>query len=96
MVSALVLGFVAVGVLTGFDAAGNASGTNKSRGIASSLAQDDQERMRGQEVRTLALAGTTSRTVKVGGVSYTVVRPPRSAPTPAPTGAPAAAPASTT
>lgn len=72
MASALVLAIVAVGLLSGFDVASKASGTNKSRSVAASIAQDDQERMRGLEVRTLVLRGPETRTVKAGSVTYSV------------------------
>ncbi|MGH2716390.1 MAG: carboxypeptidase-like regulatory domain-containing protein [Thermoleophilaceae bacterium] len=72
VVSAAVVALIAVGLLTGFDVAGATSGTNKGRAVAASLAQDDTERMRGVEVRTLILRGPETRTVKAGEVTYTV------------------------
>jgi hypothetical protein len=72
VVSAAVLALLAVGLLTGFDVAGATSGTNKARAVAASIAQDDSERMRGLEVRTLILRGPETRTVKAGEVTYTV------------------------
>lgn len=72
MVSAILIAVVAVGVLAGLDAAGNTSGRSKARGIAASIAQDDQESMRGQEVAELAKQRVRTRVVNVAGVSYTV------------------------
>jgi hypothetical protein len=72
VVSSALVVTLAVGLLTGFDVAGNTSGTNKARAVAASIAQDDQERMRGLEVRTLMLNPPTTRTVKAGAVTYTV------------------------
>jgi hypothetical protein len=70
--SAALLAMVAVGVLSSFDVASGTSATSKHRAVAASIAQDDQERMRGLEVRTLMSRGTETRTVKAGPVTYTV------------------------
>lgn len=72
LVGALLLSILAVGLLSGFDFASRSSGTNKARAVAASIAQDDQERMRGLEVRTLLLRGPEMRTVKAGAGTYSV------------------------
>src|SRR4051794_38502137 len=46
MMSALLVAIVSVGVLAGIDASSATSGSTKARGIAASIAQDDQERLR--------------------------------------------------
>jgi prepilin-type N-terminal cleavage/methylation domain-containing protein len=78
MVSAMLVAILATGVLAGLDAAGSTSGANKARGIAASVAQDDQERMRAMKADDLAAARSQQSTVTVAGVNYTVqssVRP---------------------
>jgi hypothetical protein len=70
--SAALLAVVAVGTLSAFDVAGSASGRSKARASAASIAQDDQERMRGLEVRTLLARGGETRTVKAGPATFTV------------------------
>jgi type II secretory pathway pseudopilin PulG len=47
IVSAAVLAIVAVAVLAGVDAAGRSTGREKAKAVAVSLAEQDQERMRG-------------------------------------------------
>jgi type II secretory pathway pseudopilin PulG len=47
IVSAAVLAMVAVAVLAGVDAAGRSTGREKAKAVAVSLAEQDQERMRG-------------------------------------------------
>jgi prepilin-type N-terminal cleavage/methylation domain-containing protein len=78
MVSAMLVAILATGVLAGLDAAGSTTGANKARGIAASVAQDDQERMRAMKADDLAAARSQQNTVTVAGVNYTVkssVRP---------------------
>ncbi len=47
LVSAVVLAMVALAVLAGVDAAGRSTGREKAKAVAVSLAEQDQERMRG-------------------------------------------------
>ena len=78
MMSSVVVAIVSVGVLAGLDAAGATSGGNKSRGIAASVAQEDQERIRALPADTVLQTAPGTRTVNVGGVAYSVqtrVRP---------------------
>ncbi len=71
LVSALLVVLVAVGVYAGLDSASATSGINKSRAIASDLAQADQERIRAYRASDLSnLRGT--RTQVVGGTTYTI------------------------
>jgi Tfp pilus assembly protein PilV len=72
MVSAMLVAMLSVGVLAGFDAAGSTSGSNKSRSIASGLAQDDQERIRSLAADDAAARRSETRTVDVAGITYSV------------------------
>src|SRR4051812_9424685 len=72
MVSALIVAIVSVGVLAGIDASSATTGSNKARGVAASIAQDDQERLRSMQPDDLAALRFQSRTVTVDGVNYTV------------------------
>jgi len=75
MVGAVVLSIATVGLLNGIDGAQSTAGKNKARSVAAALAEQDQERMRAMNVKTLAqtLAGSSSaRPVVVRGVTYTV------------------------
>jgi type II secretory pathway pseudopilin PulG len=71
VVSAAVLAMVAVAVLAGMDGASSSTGREKSRSIAASLAEQDQERMRSMQISTLATLAE-SRTVNVDGADFTV------------------------
>src|SRR5919204_544579 len=65
LVSALLVALIAVGVFAGFDAASATSGNNKSRGVAATLAQQDQQRMRAMKLSDLAaLAAAPATTTK--------------------------------
>ena len=69
VVSAALLMVVAGGVLAGIDGPANISGKNEVRSQASSLAQQDQERMR--SMTFTSLVGYTATTpVTVGNVTY--------------------------
>jgi type II secretory pathway pseudopilin PulG len=70
--SAALLAIIALALFGSLDVASSTSGDNKHRGIAASLAQDDQERMRGLEVRTLVQRSPEVRDVKLGNVTYKV------------------------
>src|SRR3954447_6966532 len=72
MVSALIVAIVSVGVLAGIDASSATSGSNKARGVAASLGQDDQERLRSMQPDDLAAIRLQQRTLSVAGVNYTV------------------------
>jgi type II secretory pathway pseudopilin PulG len=71
IVSALLLVVVALAILSSLDAATKTAGANKGRTVASALAEQDQERMRGLSITQLSnLRG--QQTVTVGGAAYTV------------------------
>lgn len=64
LVSALVVVMAAVGTFAALDSATATSGRNKARGVAASLAQSDQERLRAMAPASLAtLPPTTTKTV---------------------------------
>lgn len=71
--SAVLLVVVAVAVAASLDAASRASVNNKSRSAASTLAEQDQERMRGMSVTKLANYRPAPRTVTTDdGATYTI------------------------
>ncbi len=72
MMSALIVAIVSVGVLAGIDASSATSGSSKARGVAASIAQDDQERMRSMQPDDLAAMRFQRRTVSAAGVNYQV------------------------
>src|SRR3954470_22933582 len=72
MMSALLVAIVSVGVLAGIDASSATSGSTKARGIAASIAQDDQERLRSMLPDDLAALRFQRRTVAADGVPYQV------------------------
>jgi type II secretory pathway pseudopilin PulG len=72
IVSAAVLAMVAVAVLAGVDAAGRSTGREKAKAVAVSLAEQDQERMRGiaaKQVTEVAQMGPFN----INGATYNVV-----------------------
>jgi type II secretory pathway pseudopilin PulG len=71
IVAALLLVVIALAVLSSLDAATKTAGANKGRTIASALAEQDQERMRGLSITQLSnLRG--QQAITVGGAAYTV------------------------
>ncbi len=74
LVGAVLLAMATTALLNGIDGAQKTGGRNKARTVAATLAEQDQERMRGLAPETLVgLIGTpTVRTVNVRGVDYTV------------------------
>jgi len=71
LASAIVLALVSVGVLAGLDGAQNQSNQNRLRSVAASLAQADQERLRGLRTSQLYNRNET-RTVPVRGAQFSV------------------------
>ena len=69
--TALIVALIGIGVFTGVQGATRGSGIAKSRSIAASLGQQDQERMRAFKAIDLANYRDT-RTVTVAGIPYTV------------------------
>jgi Tfp pilus assembly protein PilV len=72
VISAVVLAVVALAVLSGIDASIHSAGRERSRSVASTLAEQDQERMRAMSTADLADMVTLTRTLTVSGVTYTV------------------------
>lgn len=71
MVGALVMVMIALGTLQAFDGAAKVGATTKTRAMAASLAQEEQERLRGLTVDQLnRLNSTTTQTI--GGITYTI------------------------
>jgi Tfp pilus assembly protein PilV len=73
IVSAAVLVIVVMGVLAGLDAATSTAGANKARTVAATLAEKDQERLRGMRIPDIDKMNTAPYDVKVGNVTYHVV-----------------------
>jgi Tfp pilus assembly protein PilV len=71
VVSAALLMVVATGVMAGIDGSAAVSGRTEARTQSSSLAQQDQDRMRGMPTAQL-IHYTATRTVPVAGVNYSV------------------------
>lgn len=71
MVSMLLIVMIGLGVAGGIDGAQTISGLNKSRSIASGLAQRDQDRMRALQPQDLPFE-EASRSETEGGADYTV------------------------
>jgi type II secretory pathway pseudopilin PulG len=71
IVSAAVLAIVALAVLSGIDGANGASAREKSRAVAVSLAEQDQERVRAMAIDQAA-APTQQNPVTVDGVTYKI------------------------
>jgi Tfp pilus assembly protein PilV len=72
IVSAAVLVVVVLGVLAGLDAATSTAGANKARTVAATLAEKDQERLRGMRVPDIDKMNLLPYDVKVGTVTYHV------------------------
>jgi Tfp pilus assembly protein PilV len=71
LVSALIVVLVSMAVFAAIDAAGRTADQNKSRSVASSVAQSDQERLRSLPISQVGNLDST-RTVTVDGENYTV------------------------
>ena len=72
MVGAIVLAIVTFAVLDGMSGAADTGERNRQRSVSSTLAQQDIERLRSFEITDLSNYRET-RSVNMGGVSYTVV-----------------------
>ena len=71
MVGAVIMVMLALGTLSAFDGAAKVSATTKSRAIAASLAQEEQERLRTLSISQLnALNYSANQTI--GNVSYSI------------------------
>jgi hypothetical protein len=71
MVGAIVLAITTAAVLSGVEGAQDTGRMNKNRSVASTLAQQDIERIRAKPITSLANYSEV-RTVNVSGVNYTV------------------------
>jgi hypothetical protein len=75
LVSSMVLIIVVFGALAAIDAVSSTAGSNQARTIAASLAEKDQERMRGlrtADVDQIVGLANQTETVPVGKVPYTI------------------------
>ena len=81
MVGALILAITTTAVLNGLDGAQKTGGRNKARSVAATLAEQDQERMRGMPVTSVNgtpdlidyIADPYDRTVTVRGAEYRII-----------------------
>jgi hypothetical protein len=72
VISALLVGLIAIGTLGAFDSAGRASAEERARSQATLLAGQDEERLRGLNAATLSQLGSASRTVTENGTTFTI------------------------
>jgi type II secretory pathway pseudopilin PulG len=71
IVSAVVLAIVALAVLSGLDGAANGAARERTRSVAASIAEQDQERLRAMRAEDLGeFAQTTEKTID--GITYTI------------------------
>ncbi len=71
VMSAMVLGIIAVGVMSGFDVSARNSGDAKHKAAAANIAENELERMRSLRISELTAMTGTAQTVSQNGVSYT-------------------------
>ncbi|MBJ7329049.1 MAG: type II secretion system protein [Solirubrobacteraceae bacterium] len=74
VLSALVVGILAVGVMTGFDVSAKASGDAKQKAAAANIAEQQLEDLRSQRTSVLTALTGAAETVSKNGVSYTMRR----------------------
>jgi Tfp pilus assembly protein PilV len=74
MISAVVLVLAGLAIYSGLDGASSASGRNRNRTMAATLAQQDQERMRSMDASALNAYIKTPyvQSLTVGGLTYSV------------------------
>jgi type II secretory pathway pseudopilin PulG len=72
MVSAVVLVVLALATLQLIDRSGRQSGSDRSRGVATAIAQADQDRLRSLKPAALFSYGRATSTKLVGGVNYSI------------------------
>src|SRR5215208_2617998 len=72
MMSALLIALAATAVFKGIDGATATSGQSKSRAVASTLAHEDQERLRSMDPRKLASYSPAPAKKTVNRVDYTI------------------------
>jgi type II secretory pathway pseudopilin PulG len=73
LVSAVMLAVVSLAVLSGIDGASGSAARERSRSVAASLAEQDQERMRAMSASQLTDYAPGARTVRVDQIDYEVV-----------------------
>jgi type II secretory pathway pseudopilin PulG len=68
IISALVVALIAIGTLSGLTIANKFSGNERAHAQAAIIAQQSEERLRGEYIETLAQAGKATDTVSEGGL----------------------------
>lgn len=71
LVSSIILALIVIGTFTAFDSSNRFTANEQDRSQASSLAQQDEDRLRGLQVSQLSSLNDT-RTVTLNGTSFTV------------------------
>lgn len=71
LISSLLLAIIVIGTLTAFDSSNRFTSNEQDRAQANTLAQQDEDRLRGLQVSQLA-ALNTSRTVTLNGTTFTI------------------------
>jgi type II secretory pathway pseudopilin PulG len=76
VISALLVGIVVVGTLTGFGAVNNATALEREHAEAIALANQSQEQLRSDPASTLETVGETGHayTQTIGGMTYTITQ----------------------
>lgn len=75
VISAFLVGLIAVGTFSGFESAGRAGVDERSHAQATELAAQDEERLHGEtttELAELAKAGSESKTISYSGTTFTI------------------------
>ncbi len=74
MISALLIGLIVIATLNGFDVASRASGSERARAQADALAQQAEDKLRGEPISILEAMEAKSRveSVTLNGTVYTV------------------------
>jgi Tfp pilus assembly protein PilV len=68
VISALLVGLIVIGTLTGIDASNKATGTTRATAQATVIAQHDEERLRGLTATELARLGSSTQSVAENGL----------------------------
>ncbi len=72
VISAVLVAVIAIATLTGFDAAGRATGDERSHNQATLLAGEDEERLRSLGAEKLGQLGSETRPITENGTNYKV------------------------
>ncbi|HEY2535788.1 MAG TPA: carboxypeptidase-like regulatory domain-containing protein [Solirubrobacteraceae bacterium] len=72
LISSLLVALIAIATFNGFDVTQKVTQDERAHNEATTLAQQDEERLRGMPVSELELVGTKTRTVTEGTAAYTI------------------------